>query len=99
MENKRVYTKATERLKRLHKEYGGLKSGNSDEPNFFCNTDMDDNTGNFSADYVSSSYFTRRGYEELTEEEFIEFMGLTDLDRQLRVADVMLDVEVNDNVN
>lgn len=76
MENKRVYTKATERLKRLHKEYGGLKSGNPEEANFFCNTDVDDNTGNFSSDYVDLDYFKSRGYEEVTEEEFIKFMNL-----------------------
>src|SRR5690606_34246599 len=76
METKRVYTKATERLKRLHKEYCGLKSGKPEEAVFFSNTDVEDMTVNFSADDVDSGYFTRRAYEEVTEEEFVKFMGL-----------------------
>lgn len=79
METKRVYTKATERLKRLHNEYGGLKSGKPGDAVFFSNTDVDDNTGNFSADGVGSGYFTRRAYEEVSEEEFIRFMALGDV--------------------
>jgi len=102
METKRVYTKATERLKRLHKEYGGLKSGNPDDAQWFDNTDRDFNSGTFYAAALSApSWYNSEkwGFQELTEEDFIKFMDLTELDRQLRVADVMLDVEGNDNVN
>lgn len=102
METKRVYTKATERLKRLHKEYGGLKSGNSDAAQWFDNTDTEWESGNFYAEERDRPVWyneERMNFKELTEEEFIRFMDLTDLDRQLRVADVMLDVEGNDNVN
>lgn len=80
METKRVYTKATERLKRLHKEYGGLKSGNSDAAAFFSNTDAEDNTGNFSAENIDSSYFKQRGYKELWEGEFIKLMNLDEVE-------------------
>src|SRR5690606_21799748 len=79
METKRVYTKATERLKRLHKEYGGLKSGNPDTAQWFDNTDTDFNIGTFYADDVKEpSWYksVKRRYEELTEEDFIKFMNL-----------------------
>ena len=79
MENKRVYTKATDRLKRLHKEYGGLKSGNPDTAQWFDNTDAEWESGNFYAEERDNPVWyneERMNFKELSEEEFIKFMNL-----------------------
>lgn len=72
----RIYTKATDRLRELHKNYGGAKSGNSETACWFDNTDNNDNSGNFSAVIGSSDYYIKEGYKELSEQEFIYFMEL-----------------------
>lgn len=73
----RVYTEATPRLIELHKksifsrnEYGHIS--------FFDNTDSDDETGFFNDSAVDEKYYVDYGYTKLSEQEFIEFMGLED---------------------
>lgn len=76
-DNERVYTKATPRLRELHKNYTGAKSGDSDTASIFDNTDINDESGNFSAiEGNNHSYYKKSNYRLLTEQEFIEFMWL-----------------------
>lgn len=72
----RIYTKATDRLIELHKNYGGAKSGRSETANWFDNTFVDDESGNFSAVTGPSDYYIREGYKQVSEQEFIDFMEL-----------------------
>lgn len=76
--NEMVYTEATDRLKELHKNYTGNKSGNPDDAHWFDNVDSINDTGCFYAqDWVAADKsYIREGYKHLTEQEFIEFMGL-----------------------
>ncbi|AXF52608.1 MAG: protein of unknown function DUF3310 [Caudoviricetes sp.] len=75
--NERVYTEATDRLKELHKNYTGNKSGNPTNAVYFDNCDNNNDTGCFYAEYGRSTTagYKREGYKHLTEQEFIEFMG------------------------
>jgi hypothetical protein len=79
--NERVYTEATPRLVALHKDYGGIKSGDADRAVFFDNLDTDGNSGNFSA--LSAWYTPFPMMRKLTEQEFIDFMDLGELDKQV----------------
>lgn len=72
----RIYTKATDRLRELHKNYAGAKSGNAEKAKWFDNTFADDESGNFSAVIGLSDYYIRKGYQQVSEQEFIDFMEL-----------------------
>lgn len=74
----RVYTPATDRLRELHKNYGGAKSGAADSANFFDNCDVDDMSGNFYACSAKTDdkVYQERNYTHLSEQEFIDFMDL-----------------------
>lgn len=75
----RIYTKATDRLRELHKNYGGAKSGNTGNAKWFDNTDQQDNPGNFNAMPFSTadiSIYTDPNYKQVSEQEFIDFMEL-----------------------
>lgn len=91
--NVRVYTEATPRLKELHKAYGGSKSGGGaiDFATYFDNTDTDDNSGNFCAATARTNYYwENRGYKHLTEQEFIDFMDLGELDDKLKLSEAYI---------
>lgn len=65
----KAYTKATERLKQLHRDYKGEKSGYSDKATFFINDHA------FQA--IHSYYDCNSiGYTELSEQEFIDLLEL-----------------------
>lgn len=72
METKRVYTKSTPLLVELHKKHGTM--GSNIEGCYFDNTDGYDNTGEFASSSCFKNYYIDRGYTELTEQEFIDFM-------------------------
>lgn len=73
----RVYTPATNRLRELHKNYGGAKSGDPDIAHWFDNTDTNYDSGNFYA-YQGELGITYKqlSYTLLSEQEFIDFMDL-----------------------
>lgn len=74
-DNEMVYTKATDRLKELHKNYTGNKAGNPADAHWFDNVDSNNDTGCFYAEESPSGFYGST-YKHLTEQEFIEFMGL-----------------------
>lgn len=78
----RVYTKYTERLEKLFDDYDGKKYKVADqEINWYCNCDVNDETGWFLGDGRDSDmeeYYKGNGFTYLSEQAFIEFMGLTD---------------------
>lgn len=75
----RIYTKATYRLRELHNNYGGAKSGNAEKAEYFDNTFENDEVGNFYASYASTldtEYYEDNNFKEVSEQEFIDFMEL-----------------------
>lgn len=74
-DNERVYTEATDRLRELHKNYAGAKCGYSDRAKWFDNCNHDGETGLFYAEPLDESVYPSH-YKHLTEQEFIDFMGL-----------------------
>lgn len=73
----RVYTPATDRLRELHKNYGGKKSGDSEQAYFYDNTDTNHDSGCFYANTGRSGQCYRdHNYTLLSEQEFIDFMDL-----------------------
>ena len=69
----KIYTKATERLKQLHREFKGQKSGIAEQASWFDNCTEMEETGNFHAQYSNYEYLTY-GYKEVSEEEFIKIV-------------------------
>lgn len=67
----RVYTKATERLKSLHGTY-------DDGITFFDNCNSSLQTGWFCATNTIEEYYNDEKYTYLSEQAFIEFMGLSE---------------------
>ena len=75
----RVYTKYTENLEKLFDGYVGNKSRTSSyEILFFDNCDADLQTGCFYATNTLEEYYKDENYTYLSEQAFIEFMGLGD---------------------
>lgn len=75
----RIYTKATDRLRELHKNYGGAKTGDYARSEFFDNCDHSDYTGNFAASIMpdhTDNHYKKHNYKEVSEQEFIDFMEL-----------------------
>lgn len=69
----KIYTHATERLKQLHRDFGGLKSGRPDTAIFFDNVDHNEQTGNFNSQSEYYDYM-QNGYTLVNEEKFIEIV-------------------------
>lgn len=69
----KIYTHATERLKQLHRDFVGLKSGRPDTAIFFDNIDHNEQTGNFNAQTEYYDYM-QNGYTLVNEEKFIEIV-------------------------
>lgn len=73
----RVYTPATDRLRELHKNYGGSKSGKWENASWFDNTDYNNESGCFYANTgLSDKLYINNNYTLLSEQEFIDFMDL-----------------------
>ncbi|HWL22327.1 MAG TPA: dATP/dGTP diphosphohydrolase domain-containing protein [Ureibacillus sp.] len=80
-EAKKVYTESTPRLIELHKSYVGRKNvvKNYVDIEYFDNVNSSDETGYFWASHLREfTYNHIGGYTKLSEQEFIEFMGLED---------------------
>lgn len=75
----RIYTKSTDRLRELHKNYCGAKSGNAETADWFDNTDNNDYIGNFSAVTGCIDYYVEGEYLKVSEQEFIDFMELEEM--------------------
>lgn len=72
----RVYTEATDRLRKLFDNYKGVKYGRPEFAVFFDNTNALDNTGFFTAkSNGADSYYERNNYKEVSEQEFIDIIG------------------------
>lgn len=71
----KIYTKSTERLKQLHREFKGQKSGKSDEAMFFdnCSVEQIGSTGNFHAQPFYYDY-GQNDYTLVDEQEFIKIV-------------------------
>lgn len=71
----KIYTQATERLKQLHREFKGQKSGIAEQANYFDNVfnESTGDTGNFHAQYSTFNYETS-GYTLIDEQEFIDIV-------------------------
>lgn len=75
----RVYTKYTERLEKLFDAYEGKKDTDHGKVAYYCNCDSNENTGWFWGDNEGiEDYYQEQGYTYLSEQAFIEFMGLSD---------------------
>lgn len=76
----KVYTKYTERLEKLFDAYDGKKGTDYIKVGkvaYYCNCDSDENTGWFWGDGDGiQDYYQEQGYTYLSEQAFIEFMGL-----------------------
>lgn len=73
----RVYTKYTERLEKLFDDYKGKKyRTSSGEILFFDNCDASLQTGYFCATNTFEEYYESDNFTYLSEQAFIEFMGL-----------------------
>lgn len=75
----RVYTKYTEKLEKLFDAYDGKKYRTrtaTDKILFFDNCDTRLQTGCFCATSEFEQYYTENNYTYLSEQAFIEFMGL-----------------------
>ena len=68
-----IYTHATERLKQLHCEFKGQKSGIAEQANYFDNCTEMDETGNFHAQHHSFDY-DASGYTYVDEQKFIDIV-------------------------
>lgn len=69
----KIYTHATDRLKQLHREFKGQKSGIAEQANYFDNCTEMDETGNFHAQFGYFGY-AENDYKEVSEEEFINIV-------------------------
>lgn len=69
----KIYTHATERLKQLHREFKGQKSGIAEQANYFDNVSNEStgDTGNFHAQYSPFDY-ENNGYTYVDEQEFFD---------------------------
>src|SRR5690606_21741604 len=72
----RMYTKATDRLRELHRNFTGTKLGNTDEADYFDNKYMNHKDFSFSAQSRLEDDYKERGYDYVSEEVFIELNGL-----------------------
>ena len=73
----KVYTKYTERLEKLFNAYEGKKHRTeADKILFFDNCDSSLQTGWFCATNTFEEYYKDENYTYLSEQAFIEFMGL-----------------------
>lgn len=75
----RVYTKYTEKLEKLFDAYEGKKKRtNGGSMIFFDNCQTDFRTGYFYASDAFEVYYIENNFTYLSEQAFIEFMGLSD---------------------
>ena len=71
----KIYTQATERLKQLHREFKGQKSGIAEQANYFDNVfnESTGDTGNFHAQYSQFDYDANE-YTHVDEQKFIDIV-------------------------
>src|SRR5690606_1705155 len=72
----KMYTKATDRLRELHRDFTGTKLGNTDEADYFDNKYMNHKDFSFSAQSRLEGFYDKYGYDYVSEEVFIELNGL-----------------------
>ena len=72
----RMYTKATDRLRELHRNFTGWKIGDPDEACHFDNKGINHDDFAFSAKRGLEEDYEERGYDYVSEEVFIELNGL-----------------------
>lgn len=72
----RMYTKATDRLRELHRNFAGTKLGNTDNAEYFDNRYMKHKDFSFSAQPRLVGFYKKEGYDYVSEEVFIELNGL-----------------------
>lgn len=98
----RIYTKATDRIRDLHRNYGGAKSGRSHVAKWFDNTDQNDDIGNFNAMPIATadiSVYTEENYKQVSEQEFIDFMELEPKSLHTKEWTVTMSPSHYDNTN
>src|SRR5690606_39215436 len=72
----RMYTKATDRLRELHRNFTGWKIGDPDKADYFDNKDVNHKDFAFSAQWGVEEFYEEKGYDYVSEEVFIELNGL-----------------------
>lgn len=72
----RVYTEATDRLRKLFDDYKGVRYGKSGSADFFDNCNPLDVTGFLTAkSNRADGYYERNNYKKVSEQEFIDIIG------------------------
>lgn len=90
-----IVTEPTTRLIRIWKNYGGKKSGSTTNVKAFDNFDDNNNTGNFYANNEDEPIGYAEYVERVSEQEFIDALGLVDLPK----AQESIEEELEDPVN
>ena len=72
----RMYTKATDRLRELHRNFTGWKTGDPDKADYFDNKGINHDDFVFSAQGRLEEIYKKEGYDYVSEEVFIELNGL-----------------------
>lgn len=72
----KMYTEATDRLRELHRNFTGAKTGDPDEADQFDNKGIDHDDFAFSAQAGFGEIYKKAGYDYVSEEVFIELNGL-----------------------
>lgn len=72
----KMYTKANDRLRELHRNFTGNKIGNPDVADYFDNKDVNHEDFAFSAQWGVEEFYEEEGYDYVSEEVFIKLNGL-----------------------